>query len=159
MVVTDRSENIMALSCAATHTHVRAINAILHADINSEIKVKAPDADGSYDWYRRVYRWDEGYRTSYHRLGCQTWHMVAVAKRPGLILPVSEELVWQELSSERYTTPILRSWVGPLIEWLTEHNHYRGLQSFGIRAALLACGTGVLDYAVSELLKQGKIKI
>ena len=43
-----------------------------------------------------------------------------MAKVPGLILALSEESLWQELRSDRYTTPILRAWVPWLLERLKE---------------------------------------
>lgn len=71
-------------------------------------------------------------------------HMVALAKIPGLLPNMSDDHLWAELTSPRYTTPLLRSW----IPWLRESMVNNGNI---ILAQGLASSVGVLRIEPDEL--------
>lgn len=89
-----------------------------------------------------------GYRSYSQPLGLHTWHMVLVSKRPGLLLSMDDETIWQELSGPRFTTPLLRAWMphilGRLKEW---SNDGRGI----IEADAWGCAPGILDVTGDRL--------
>jgi hypothetical protein len=82
-----------------------------------------------------------------------------VSKKIGLLPSVDEQRVWQELRSDRYTTPILRQWIPFIIDRLTEVGRLRRLGGFGHNAGLLTASCIDLDNIVSRGLKYKQLQI
>jgi hypothetical protein len=105
-------------------------------------------------------RCEDGYSTYRQRASAlDYWHLLMVSKKIGLLPSVDEQRVWQELRSDRYTTPILRQWVPFIIDRLTEVGRLRRLGGFGHNAGLLTASCIDLDNIVSRGLKYKQLQI
>ena len=114
-VDTEYPASLALVSCAGPQTTIKSLAALLNErNLRVELKPKVEGMDGYT--CRGLERSDDGYRCYRHRLDFDTFHLVAVAKTEGLLPALSTEALWQELTSPRYTTPVLRDWIG----WLEE---------------------------------------
>ncbi len=104
-------------------------------------------------------RHEAGYTVYRHKLDYDQWHMLAVAKHKGLLPAVSDEALWQELRSERYTTPILRSWTPWLREQMVEEGHLQPLQCFQCEASCANIRHEELDDLVSVGIQDGYLPV
>jgi hypothetical protein len=102
--------------------------------------------DGSYDCYKT-------------RLGYATWHLMAIARCPGLIRAMSDESLWQQMQTMQLTTPRLREWVPWLRRRMEEEELLVPLRSTGCESALLTLGSDELDGLVTEGLQAGELVI
>src|SRR5262249_19286656 len=102
---------------------------------------------------------EDGYVVYRHRLGYQTWQFLCVARQDGLIPCLSEAALWRQLSSERYSTPLLHDWVPWLRSKLEERKLLLPLTCFNCRAATLCADTQHLDELVKEGVSQGHLHI
>ena len=93
---------------------IKAIRAGFAAGINSAIRLRIVSSDRR----RRVRScravfglqpW--GYRVDAHRLGFGSVHALFTCRQPGFLPNDSDDALWQELKQERFTTPLLRSWL------------------------------------------------
>lgn len=111
----------------------------------------------SYDFRRCA----EGYKSYSVPLGYGQWHMVLVAKKQGMMPCLSEESMWQELNSTRYTTPLLREWSKTIYEFVTERSHIAmsSVRNFGCKCARMKLTQEQLDQMVIGMLKRGMIQI
>ena len=71
----------------------------------------------------------------------------------------SEASLWHELTSERYTTPLLEEWVPYLREAMIGGGYLEDALCVGCDCGVLKLGTTDLDAIVVDGLKKGKIKI
>lgn len=156
-------ETLMCVSLACDHTHARAAAAILQSPaLKCRIRMGSPlneEGRQPVSPYLDLDRHKGGYRCSYHRLGYQTWHMVAVARCPELVLPYSEEMAWRCLSGPAYTTPILRRWMPAILDFMKENRKLQMCKAFGVQAGMIHCSQQHLDEIVSHLLKERKVTI
>lgn len=104
---------LLLLSATGPDTAVKSLRATLYqpeieaefmleTDQKTERIVKARIAFGDMP---------AAYGAAVARLAPSVIHLVAVAKIPGLMPNISDDLLWAELAGPRYTTPLLRSWV------------------------------------------------
>jgi hypothetical protein len=63
-----------------------------------------------------------GYEVYRHPLGFGSRHYLFVSRNPAFLLVASDEALWRELKSERFTTPLLRDWM-PYIRRELERRH------------------------------------
>lgn len=132
---------------------IRAFSAALQSN-NSRARVE----------YQRnmLSRDPDGYRAYYHPLMMRTYESVVVSKRRGLLPTVSDNGLWLELKSERYTTPLLRDWVPFIRERLVKEKLLESLRCDGewpTKPGLLTATTEDLDDIVKSGLACGHIKI
>jgi SNF2 family DNA or RNA helicase len=149
------TDAIGVLSAAGSETAVKSLVAALRSDARIEFDIQVPGR-----WFYKPKKHAGGYKVYRHKINANTWHVLCLARQEGLMPVLSEEAVWQEFRSERYTTPILREWVMPLMEAMIERN--RGLEimeCFGCRAAVLTLNDEALASNISAALEQGILKI
>jgi hypothetical protein len=146
------------LSVAGPGTALKALRACL-AQPKLMFNLSFPDGRGTFWRHDQFKRDPEGYSSKTVPLGCGTHHMVLMTKREGFITSVTPEALWQELSSPRYTTPVLKAWT----PWL--HEKFQGLRSvlrdtqcFGCNPGVLSLADDTFDRVVSEGIKNGHIK-
>jgi hypothetical protein len=101
----------------------------------------------------------EGYLCFQHKLGYGMAHAIFVTKAPGFMLVMSEQTLWKELKSTRFSTPMLREWM-PYIEGeLRGHNRLEDAHCYECECGLLTATTNKLDEIVAEGLTLRKIVI
>jgi len=94
-----------------------------------------------------------------HKLGYGLAHAVFVTKSPGFMMIVTEESLWQELNTTRFTTPILREWIPFIDRKLREISRLENAHVYGCQCGILSATTSKLDEIVIEGLSKGKISI
>lgn len=88
---------------------------------------------------------EHGFKCAQHRLGYDTWHMLAVSKEPGLMPNFSLQAIYAKLRSSAYTTPMLRHWVPWLAKTLADRELLGDLECYG------NCHSGLLTATIQEL--------
>lgn len=99
------------------------------------------------------------YRVQLHRLGPGTHHVVALLKDPGFMPCVSESAVWNELQSDRFTTPLLRAWLPRLMETLQEQGAIRRYARHECEAGMMTLTGEDLDLLVKAGVRDGSLAI
>ena len=157
-VDTSYPAHLALVSCAGPQTTVKSLAALLNErSLRVELKPEVEGMDGYR--YRGLERSDDGYRCYRHRLDFDTFHLVAVAKTEGLLPALSTEALWQELTSPRYTTPVLRGWIGWLEEKLKAAEYLKPLGCFGCESGLLQMSGDDLDEVVEFGIREGQLKV
>lgn len=114
-----------------------------------------------------VKRWEQeimpatgGFECRKVKLAYDTWHLVAVSQEPKFLLHESDDALWQLLRSDKFTTPLLRSWVPELRKMLKERSWLKRLDFFGpCTPAYVGISDQQLDELVSQGLRFGRLKI
>ena len=118
---------------------------------------------GREEWYactpHRLRASNDGYLCYNHKIGYGLVHALFVTKAPGFMMVVTEEMLWRELNSTRFTTPILREWVPYLETELRACNRLEDAHVFNCKCGILAATTTKLDEIVIDGLSKGKILI
>jgi len=163
---TGKCDELLLLQLVAETMVVKRFRAILcggakatahFSDVNTSL---SPDPD---HWNtkrpERLYPTPEGYACYTQKLGYGLAQALFVTRKLGFMTVVTEESLWQELSSDRYTTPLLREWV-PYIELrLRAEDLLLDAWAFNCRCGLLTANQVQLDQIVSEGLQQREILI
>ena len=102
-VAIDDSNRLQLLSCVGSGVSVRALAAALRSQ-------------AAVQFYARQVHYEpsspaEKYRFRYAKLGLDTWHLLAVAHTPRLLIELNDDSLWDLLSSDEFTTPIMRHWM------------------------------------------------
>ena len=119
MLAADFENTLQLLSCVGSGVAIRALAAGLRLG-------------GSVEFYAREVAYGcclrsvSKYRFRYAKLGLDTWHLLAIADDPRLLLELTDASLWQLISSDEFTTPVMRHWV----PWIREAMLY------GTRGAL-----------------------
>jgi len=163
-----RSE-LMMVSLICETQYVKSVRAALVPDKKGSSRVSVvaggvrTNVPGREDWYAsmpgRLYCGSDGYHVFTHKLGYGLAHALFITKAPGFMMSVTEESLWQELNSTRFTTPVLREWVPYIEKKLRECNRLEDAHVFGCRSGILSATTSKLDEIVIEGLSKGKISI
>ncbi len=163
-----RSE-LMMVSVICETQYVKSIRAALVPDKKGSSRVSAvaggvrTNIPGREDWYAsipgRLYCGSDGYHVYSHKLGYGLAHAVFVTKSPGFMMIVTEESLWQELNTTRFTTPILREWIPFIDRKLREISRLENAHVYGCQCGILSATTSKLDEIVIEGLSKGKISI
>ncbi len=161
---------IMVCSAAGPHTSVQAVSAALQSTTNLAFSCHHPitmardyktgdvmiyNGKPAYMSLRKHYA---GYKVYRHKIGFDTWHMLAIARAEGLLTSLSDETLWQALRADKYTTPLLRAWLPHISAKLLESKALVKLPSFGCEAALLRANNDQLDVIVSDGIWKGKLE-
>jgi hypothetical protein len=157
------------LGCVAPAMNLKALRAALNSGGDIPVSIELPDstlrverpeqANGAV--LRQAHPEGEfGYSTKAAHLGHGRHHALFLSRSPGF-LPVGDpESLWRELSSTRYTTPILRNWVPTLSEQLKKEGLLEPLYvTEGLTCHRLLATTADLDRIVSESITLGRISI
>lgn len=144
------------LSAAGPATSVRAVSSLLQSN----------SARGDFLCYeaweggqRRLDKGEGRWNVFRHKIGLDTWHMLAVNDHANLLPVETDESVWQMLMSDAYTTPLLRSWAPWLVAELRERGHLAPLACYNCEAAMLHLTQEKLDELVSQGIRQGQLRL
>lgn len=101
---------------------------------------------------------EHGFKCYSHRLGYDTWHLLALSKDPDLMPNFSPRQIARQLMSDRFTTPILPHWVPHIGSKLVLMNRLTRLKCFGaVDAGLLTAKTKHVDAIVSAGIRGGQL--
>ena len=164
LAITGRGE-LLLLSIFTDQVRVKAIRAILCGGAKaianaSGVQVNKP---GNPDWMAnipgRLTPHAEGYQVFTHKLGYGMAHALFMTRMPGFMKVVTEESLWQELNSPRFTTPVLREWIPYIESTLRFEDRLEDAHVFGCRCGVLTATTQSLDKIVTEGLQQQELII
>jgi hypothetical protein len=152
---------LMLISLVAYSQDVKAIRAGLAANLNVPMRLRdvtltkddetvAPD---------NVWPSGHGYRVDAHRLGFGMLHAIFATRQPGFLLDDGDDALWQELKQERFTTPLLRSWIPHVRKELKIKNLLQRCHAFDCHARVLTAMSADLDSIVESGLRVGLITI
>jgi len=146
---------IPILSVMGAESAAKAIAAILHSEGKAYFRIEADDINP----YQEFSKDKEGYSVYRHRASLNHWHFLCISKRKGLLTCMNEASVWRELRSERFSTPLLRSWAPYVVQQLREPELLDQLEGFGCDAGLLTADNDDLDEIVTDGLRNRDIVI
>jgi len=153
-----RNKVLCVLSAAGNERTISRLRAVLQS--NANVQFRCMDFPSPFNPYSYApLRCEAGYTIHKSKLDYDQWHMLAIAKYPGLLPVVSDESLWQELRSERHTTPLLRSWVPWLKEQMLEESYLDKCECFQCEAGCVSIDHGGLDDLVTEGIKSGNLRV
>lgn len=163
----DRHSTIVLASVAGPQTAVKSFAAALNENCKLKINVdgfEVIEADGSTE---TVGRWRDferapgqgKYKCTMHRLGYNYVHCMARLKDPRLTPSLTEEVLWSQLRSNRFTTPLLKEWVPWLMQAMLADGKLEKLPAFQCQPGLLTLDDPGLDELVSRGITEGHLKI
>jgi hypothetical protein len=163
----DRQNTIVLVSVAGPQTAVKSFAAALNENCKLKVNVDGLEvrlADGSQE---PVPRWQEferapgqgKYKVAMHRLGFNSVQCTARLKDSRLLPCVTEEALWIQLRSSRFTTPLLREWVPWLMVAMLQEGKLEKLPAFQCQPGLLAIDDGALDGLVSKGIIEGRLTV
>lgn len=85
-------------------------------------------------------------------------HIVVQTTRRGFMPTFSNRALWNVLSSEEYTTPVLRTWMKPLHAEFLEQKLIARCENFQCIGLYLNIGPNQLDRVICNLVKAGKLE-
>jgi len=164
-IAISRSGEMYLLSVITDQMRVKQIRSILVGGAKCSItaggvRVGKPGAN-HWDTYQpgRLFPGSDGYATYTHKLGYGMVHAMFITRSKGFLPVVTEESLWQELKSERFTTPLIREWMPYLEERLRAADRLENANCFNCHCGFLSATTKALDEVVSEGLQQRLISI
>jgi hypothetical protein len=158
VVLPGRPDVVLMVSGAGPESSVKAIAAGLRSNARVQFVIDQP---GMYSSDPK--RHEEGYRVYTARIdgNYNYWHILLVADVPGFLPILSDDSLWQDISSDRFTTPVLREWM----PWLREQMENSwpkmlvNLKQSGCNAGMLIATTEDLDGLVQSGLESGDLTI
>jgi hypothetical protein len=147
------------LSASGNERTICRMRAVLQSNAKVEMRLRGDLPHPFSYWNYRPVRHEAGYQVYRHKLDYDQWHMLAVAKHKGLLPAVSDEAMWQELRSERYTTPLLRAWMPWLREQMVEEGYLHTLHCFQCEASCVNITHDELDDLVSVGIQNGYLSV
>lgn len=153
------SGGLVLLSAVGPDTAAKAVRAILHSpDIAADIRLEE-DYTVRHLTRATVDRKPVGYTAATSKLAPGAVHLVALARIPGLLPDAGDDQLWAELSSPRYTTPLLRPWVGWIKRYLVENGKIVLTDGYNATAGVLQVEQDDLDAVVSYGVRCGYLKM
>lgn len=104
-------------------------------------------------------RGGHGYDVFTHNMGYNTFHCVAISKRPGFMTTLDDESVWQQLCDNRFTTPVLREWCGYIKAAMLRRDLIVQAKGYGSACAFMVATDGHLDDIVQTGLQTRRLRI
>ena len=152
---------LMFLSLVAFSQDVKAIRAGLVAGLNSPMRLRdiTLTKDDETIAPNDVLPSGHGYRVDAHRLGFGMMHAIFTCRQPGFLLDDGDDALWQELKQEKFTTPLLRSWLPHVRKELEIKNLLQCCHTFDCHACVLSAMSADLDSIVESGLKESLIAI
>lgn len=138
---------------------MKALRACL-AEPSADYKLSLAERVSPFDWNQRLVRDPDGYASTSAQLGYGLHHMVLVSRKRGFMAVLSEQSVWLELLTERFSTPIVRAWSKYLYDHLLANwSLLERPSAFGCQPGILKADDESLDKIVAAGLRSGKLSI
>lgn len=164
LAISGRGE-LLLLSIFTDAMRVKAIRAILCGGakaVANAAGVKVNQA-GAEAWHAhtpgRLTPTADGYQVFTHKVGYGMVHAMFITRMPGFMKVVTEESLWQELNTTRFTTPILREWIPYIESTLRYEERLEDAHTFNCNCGILTATTQSLDKIVAEGLQQRELII
>lgn len=154
-VAATHADVLQIVSVAGPETSIQAVRAMLAGAGRGKFRVKAE----GFSQYINHKPCPFGYTFSTHNLGLRTYHLLAIAKMPGLLPTLSDEALYQEFKSERYTTPLIRDFIPWIKKQLLTDRKLQPLTCFQCEAAVLYLPEQDLDELVESGVTFGHLEI
>lgn len=149
------NRKLLVASLVTSVSSVKALRAAISSECGNAMHFSVPDR--SPETGVRID--DQGYALHVHRLPFSTAHAVVINRRPGLLLNNSDAALWAELKAERFSTPLLRSWLPYIRGQLEANGCLVDAECVGCTCRVLRATTGDLDAIVESGLKLNLIRI
>jgi hypothetical protein len=131
----------------------------IHAALASKGDVSIfPDVPRGPNDYRLIYD-SAGYERHIAKVALGTWQMMLVSRMPGFLPVLCPASLWGRLTSETFTTPLLKSWLPWIQKELERRELLLPLRCFNCACGWLKATSDDLDEIVSEGLKTKKLVI
>jgi len=152
---------LVFISLVAFSQDVKALRAAFAAGLESPIRLKdvTLSKDGESTVPGAVWPSIGGYRIDAHRLGFGSIHALFTCRQQGFLANDSDDALWQELKQERFTTPLLRSWLPHIRNELETQNLLARCHTLDCTCCILTATSADLDSIVESGLKNGLISI
>lgn len=149
---------LLILSAAGSSTAIKSLRASLSSK-KVRAKLRPTDVPG-FGPYVEIDKNPEGYHVHVSKLCRNTWHLMALADDPGLLVSSDPDTVWAALCRDHLTTPIIRPWLPWLHDTLLQlgSGYLRRVRGFGCRACLLEVDTDRLDELVHYGVRDGHLR-
>lgn len=148
---------LLTLSATGPDTAVKSVRATLYQpDVEAEIFLEGTDT--TERMIRARINSDVKavtYSAAAARLAPGVIHLVALARIPGLMPSMSDDHLWAELTSPRYTTPLLRAWIPWLKRTMVQGGGIIAAEGFASTVGVLRTEPDELDALVTLGVKEG----
>jgi hypothetical protein len=144
--------SLYALSCVGPGQSIRAVAAAMRAGDRATFEIPL----STQSWYHG----DGKFVVRYAKLAYDHWHLLGVTVNPNFILNCTDETLWRLLRSDKYTTPLLKSWTPAIREALVEVGGLKKVRdAHGCDPWFCYAGDAELDVVVAEGVRTGKLKM
>ena len=151
---------LLLLSATGPDTAVKSARATLYQPDVDAVFLLSGNTDQEMIKARATF---DGKLVSYHasvmKLAPGVIHLVALANIPGLMPNSSDDHLWAELSSPRYTTPLLSSWIPWLKQAMVESKGIVVAQGFASAVGVLKTEPDELDVLVASGVRKGHLRM
>ena len=154
-------DKLVFISLVAFSQDVKAIRAALAAGLQSPMCLKnvTLSKDGEFKVPESVVPSPSGYRIDARRLGFGSIHALFTCHQQGFLPNDTDDVLWQELKHERFTTPMLRGWLPFIRKELELKGKLSGCYTLDCTCCILTATSADLDTIVESGLKHGLIAI
>ena len=152
---------LLMLSATGPDTAIKSVRATLYQpDVEAEFLLDGDDMTQTMVKARIVFMGVPAtYSAAVTKLAPGVIHLVALARIPGLVPDVSEDHLWVELTSPRYTTPLLRSWIPWLKGVMAQGGGIIIGDGFASAVGVLRTEPDELDALVTLGVKEGHLRL
>jgi hypothetical protein len=152
---------LLFISLVAFSPDVKAFRAGLAAGLETPMRITNVTLTNGDESIEPGNAWPStaGYRVDSHRLGFGSVHAIFTCRQPGFLLDGSDDALWRELKDDRFTTPLLRSWIPRIRKELETENLLVRCDTFDCNCCVLTATSADLDSIVESGLKNGSISI
>jgi hypothetical protein len=156
-----RENRLMFISLVAVSQDVKAIRAALAAGLDCPMHLKNITVTKHDESLEPADVWPSlsGYTMDSHRLGYGSIRAIFTCRQHGFRYTDHDEMLWQELKQDRFSTPMLRGW----LRYMRKEIELRSLLSrcftLECTCSLVSATTADLDSIVEHGIKNGLISI
>jgi hypothetical protein len=152
---------LMCISLVAFSQDIKAFRAALAAGLTCPIRLRNVTLNKNDDSFVPKDVWPSlgGYGIESHRLGFGSIHAVFVCRQQGFLSNDSDEVLWQELKQERFSTPLLKRWQPYIRTELELNSLLSRCYTLDCTCCVLTATSADLDSVVEFELKNGLISI
>ena len=147
----NRHPCILTLSAAGPVTAVKAVRALF-----TQSSIKAGFYVQGVERYRTELCRNGAYKSSIAVLEHGIAHLVVRTMMPGLLSDNSDDALWAELNSDRFTTPLLWGWMPYIRKQLISKKLLVASSGFCNEVMMLKADTANIDEIVSQGILRGE---